>query len=634
MGRDIELATLRALLHPGGPLVVYVHGMGGIGKSSLVAAFARQLTAEGHVVLTLDCRAIEPTERGLLEELAAALGAREPTLAALVRHLDAGARPLVLALDAYESFRLLDTWLRQVFIPALPEHVRLILAGREAPLLAWFTADGWHGLFRSLTLGPLPEPDALALATQSGLAPEQAARINRFARGHPLALRLALAAGISSPELPGGAAVLQKVLEQLTRLYLEQVPDRSTRRALQAASVTRRTTRGLLQTLLPDADPDDAFERLRALPFIELGRDGLLLHDVVRQALAADLQASDPATYRAYRQAAWAHLRAELVSAARPELWRYTADMLYLLEHPAVREVFFPSDSQWFAIELAAPEDWAAIAPIVLQHNGPENARLIGTWWQQLPRSFQVVRDDRREVIAFSCLFEHSDARPAHLQADPITRVWEEHLRRHPVAARERVLFHRHWLSRDHGEGPCPEQAAIFLDIKRLYMELRPQLRRIYVLKPTLPAYTQSLRVLGFGELPEATAHIDGVAYGTMMLDFGHESIDGWLGGLVGAQLAAQTPAVVVLDVEGHELLVDGQRVTLTQLELGVMRYLVDRAGQAVPRGDLLEDVWGYSYEGASNVVDVVIATLRKKLGPRAAVIETVPRVGYRFRLP
>ena len=50
---------------------------------------------------------------------------------------------VVLALDTYERLRLLDTWLRQVFIPALPDNVRVILSGREPPVTSWLTTPGW-----------------------------------------------------------------------------------------------------------------------------------------------------------------------------------------------------------------------------------------------------------------------------------------------------------------------------------------------------------------------------------------------------------------------------------------------------------------------------------------------------------
>jgi DNA-binding response OmpR family regulator len=62
------------------------------------------------------------------------------------------------------------------------------------------------------------------------------------------------------------------------------------------------------------------------------------------------------------------------------------------------------------------------------------------------------------------------------------------------------------------------------------------------------------------------------------------------------------------------------------------MEYLEQHAGKAVPRIALLENVWEQRYDGGSNVVDVVIRSLRKKLGDKASMIEAVQGVGYRLR--
>ena len=51
-------------------------------------------------------------------------------------------------------------------------------------------------------------------------------------------------------------------------------------------------------------------------------------------------------------------------------------------------------------------------------------------------------------------------------------------------------------------------------------------------------------------------------------------------------------------------------------------------------RAVLLRDVWGYDYAGGSNVIEALITSLRRKLGDRAAAIETVRGVGYRFVAP
>jgi two-component system, OmpR family, alkaline phosphatase synthesis response regulator PhoP len=51
-------------------------------------------------------------------------------------------------------------------------------------------------------------------------------------------------------------------------------------------------------------------------------------------------------------------------------------------------------------------------------------------------------------------------------------------------------------------------------------------------------------------------------------------------------------------------------------------------------RAALLRDVWGYDWSGGSNVVEVVISALRRKLGDRAGNLQTVRGAGYRFTTP
>ncbi len=78
--------------------------------------------------------------------------------------------------------------------------------------------------------------------------------------------------------------------------------------------------------------------------------------------------------------------------------------------------------------------------------------------------------------------------------------------------------------------------------------------------------------------------------------------------------------------------MLDGRRVDLTRLEFEVLDYLVSaRKARWSSAIALLRDVWGYTYVG-SNVVDTVVRSLRKKLGERAPMIETVRGRGYRLR--
>lgn len=128
----------------------------------------------------------------------------------------------------------------------------------------------------------------------------------------------------------------------------------------------------------------------------------------------------------------------------------------------------------------------------------------------------------------------------------------------------------------------------------------------------------------------DRSVQADGDSYSTAMLDFGPASVDGWLARLVASELEIENEGL--LDAAARELVLNGRRVGLTRLEFGVMEYLDQHAGKAVPRIALLENVWEQHYDGGSNVVDVVIRSLRKKLGDKASMIEAVQGVGYRLR--
>src|SRR5438874_13422527 len=88
VGRANELGRLQEALTDAGPVLCYVHGIAGVGKSALLSEFARSARNEGATVVTLDCRTIEPTERGFLESLAAASGAEAYDLEAVNNRLE------------------------------------------------------------------------------------------------------------------------------------------------------------------------------------------------------------------------------------------------------------------------------------------------------------------------------------------------------------------------------------------------------------------------------------------------------------------------------------------------------------------------------------------------------------------
>lgn len=85
----------------------------------------------------------------------------------------------------------------------------------------------------------------------------------------------------------------------------------------------------------------------------------------------------------------------------------------------------------------------------------------------------------------------------------------------------------------------------------------------------------------------------------------------------------------VRLDTVRRTLEIRGERRSLSHREYAVLLHLLQRAGQVCTREELLSEVWGYSFDPGSNIVDVYIRRLRAKLA--GDQIETVRNVGYSF---
>ena len=518
-------------------MVAFVHGPGGIGKSRFIHAVIDRISGSTNCFV-LDCRQIEPTPQGFQIALGAALNLSEsdPDFATVVEGLAGKNQRVVLGLDTYETFGLMDTWLRQKFIPSLPDNIFTIIAGREAPNPAWFTTPGWSQLFREIKLGELSKEDAYKMLSSRGLNPNQIIRIEKFARGFPLALELAVAALGSKPNLEIADGPSPKILQQLTEVFLSGLSS-DIIKAIEAASTVRRITEPLLGTLLAKPEINKLYRQLGSLPFIDATSEGLIFQDVVRETISKELERRDPERYRKLRRRAYSYFTKKSHRAVANTLWQYTADLLYMIKNPIARGAFFPEGSTDISVEPAISGDAAAINAIIDPNEPLESRRLIKRWWQNHPDTFQVAKDRKGNTIAFYILFEPESVDQTLLSGDPITSAWLQHLKNHPVENDERVLFCPRWLDLNTGELPSPAVSACFLDIKRIYMALRPSLRRMYCPVFDLPTFEKILFPLGFTGIENGTISLGEATFHTLMNDFGPSSVDGWLAKLIGEEL-------------------------------------------------------------------------------------------------
>jgi two-component system, OmpR family, copper resistance phosphate regulon response regulator CusR len=174
---------------------------------------------------------------------------------------------------------------------------------------------------------------------------------------------------------------------------------------------------------------------------------------------------------------------------------------------------------------------------------------------------------------------------------------------------------------------------AIVLDLMlpgRSGLEILASVKRA---SPTLPVIVLSAR----GEIEDRVAGLETGAVDYLVKPFS-------LAELV-ARLRAQLRVVAqasasTLQGEGIELNLltrrahrDGRQITLSATEFELLVYLVRHRGRVLSREEILGAVWGYEHDPATNVVDVYVGYLRRKLGTPddPAPIFTVRSVGYRL---
>jgi hypothetical protein len=528
VGRQAELALFRSALLASEPpfSVLHLYGPGGIGKTALLAEYARLATEVGVPALRLDGRDLDPTPSGFLRALGQTLGLVE------------GISPLevlaqqprsVLLLDTYELLTPLDAWLRETLLPRLPAQTLVVIAGRHPPTAAWRTDPGWSAVARLVSLRNLPPEDSRAYLRARGIADAQHPAVLAFTHGHPLALALVadlLTGGEQNTFSPEHAPDVVRVLIER---FVEQVPSPSHRRALEVCARTRVTSETLLADVLGAADAPALFAWLRGLSFVEQGPEGLFPHDLAREVLDADLRWRDPEGFRDLHARVLRSLVRRLQARAGREQQRAYFDLVYLSRNNPLMRSYYDWKAMGTAYaEPTTPDDFPSIHAMVRRHEGVASARIAAYWLDRRPDAFLAFRGAGQQLVGFKAILIFGAEDLGDAADDPAVVAAWQFVRRHgPLRPGERLMLHRYWMSRDGYQDRAAVTLAAAVAAPRWLTTAGLAWTLLAVADPDLRQ--THFTSIGFPRAPEADFEVGGRRYGVFAHDWRVEPPLAWV---------------------------------------------------------------------------------------------------------
>jgi len=397
VGRERELELLAAELAATDRVAaVYVHGPAGIGKTALLREASDRAAGVGAGVLWVDGRDIPPVPDQLEDALGAA-PSQHP-------------RPLVV-LDSFEHVEALGGYLRRVLVPSLPAGGAVLVASRRAPGPEW-APRGRDADFVVLGVGTLDAAGSTEILRRHGVTGAAAAGARDWARGNPLALELATAAGDEAEAMPAGAELGEELVVRLVEERL-QGPHLAT---LATAAIARVTTPDLLAASLVGADPEAEWEWLRGRDFVEPRGVGVAPHELVREAIRACVRRDHQLLERELRRRVTDHLYAIAIGDAGPLA---VTDLTELAASPALHWGFSWRAASRLRVDGLRSGDLETVDRVVAGHRHAAVWSGSRAFLEEAPEHATVARDpeDRLRGLTLALTPQTASAAAA---SDPI----------------------------------------------------------------------------------------------------------------------------------------------------------------------------------------------------------------------
>ncbi|MDP9795765.1 hypothetical protein J2S43_004277 [Catenuloplanes nepalensis] len=513
VGRDDEIALFRRTRSG----VIFVHGSGGVGKSALLDRFAEIATETGRELLRVDARHLTLGPDRLPEP--------------------AGDRPAVVLIDTYELLEPVDDQVRERYLPSLPADTLVVLAGRRPPGVRWRADPAWRELVHIVPLGNLPAADGLRYLAAQDVPEDSRDRLLRIGHGHPLTLSMLVDAVRRGAET-GTLADLPDVVGALLAQLVDEAPSPRHRAALEVCAHVPATTEDLLRAVT-GGDAGELFGWLRTLPFVEEGPHGLYPHDVVRDALDADLRWRDPDRYaeldRMLSAAILTRIRATADRRARLQL--IVDHIVVAGARSRIETCRTPPPVMRAYVDDLRDGDRAPIAAMTARWQGAEQAALAVSWMDRDPAAFHVFRTPAGEPRGYAACLDLTVDRGGDPGAEAMWRYVRETA---PPRDGERVRAWRFYLDRDHGQLPSPS-VTLFAACQTLDILTAENVAWTLVGAYADPdRWDATLSNLGFWQA--GSYAVGATGYPVYAHDWRRTGVPEWMGQVQARQAGASTP--------------------------------------------------------------------------------------------
>lgn len=515
--------------------LLYVHGPGGIGKTSLLQAFQRTCAAQEVPYGLVDGQHLPPLPDAFSQALDEACG-------------PAPEARFVLFLDGFEHFADLEDWLRATFLPTLSGETLVVIASRQPPGPRWQADPGWQLLTRIVPLRNFTPQQSHAYLTQRGIAEDRFEEALRFTHGHPLALSLAADLLAQQPNQPLSIEPQAGLIRPLLDRFVQQVPSPAHRAALEACALVRTTTEGTLAELLETPNAYPLFSWLRNLSFIDASAEGLRPNPVAREVLMADLRWRNPTWHEELHRRARLLYTEQLKKANDADKQHVLTNYVFLYQdHPVLQTAVRSLQNQWqdaepLRLEPVETPHRQAVADLVAQHEGPAAGTLAERYCQRFPACVQMVRNTTGTIRGALVTVPLHETTPTERAADPgLAAAWA-YLRQHAaLRGDETALLSRFWMADETYQQISPVQSLISVQRVRQYL-YTPHLAFSIIACADPDFWTPFFAYVDFQRLPDADFTLEGRTYALFGHDWRVTPPMQWLDQLAAAPLPLSPP--------------------------------------------------------------------------------------------